>query len=99
MALVFVGAVLGAVGNRTYRVWVGLRVEFKGAAISSRCRDLEEGYGFCRGGVGCGFGAVGKGSLSHSLGNLLSPSLFTRLIVRLIAPTVYGLGCECLPSI
>ena len=127
-------------------------MEFKGTAISSRRRDLEEGYGFCRGGVGCGWvrldelspslsaqlivrliaptvyglgcawgllslrgaviwrrvtvfvgavlGAVGKGSLSHSLwDDLLSPSLSAQLIVRLIAPTVYGLGCACLPSI
>ena len=73
MALVSVGAVLGAVGNRTYRVWVARGIQ--GTAISLRCRDLEEGYGFCRGVLGA-------------------------VSVRLeTAPTVYGLGCECLPSI
>ena len=54
-----VGCGFGAVGNRTYRVWVGLRVEFKGL-LSLRGAVIWRRVTVF---VGAVLGAVGKGSL------------------------------------
>ena len=47
--------------------WVARGIQ--GAAISSRRRDLEEGYGFCRGGVGCGWKGI---SIALTMGSTIA---------------------------